>query len=180
MSGGVRFLLFIYNIVFLFLSGLLIASAWGEINPKPYLDLAMSTSQNRFVVGLAGVVICLLAMIGIIRALFGSSNKIVTVPIEGSAAGNIDITVPAITAMIMVALKTVSEVREVRSKVRSSSGGLVIELNMMINPEQKVPEMSMNMQNAVKNYLEDIGGLRVAAVKVLVDDFLSPDKTNRA
>ncbi len=44
---------------------------------------------------------------------------------------------------------------------------------MMINPDIGVPELSKNVQDAVRKYLEDIGGLKVAEVKVLVDD-LSP------
>jgi len=43
----------------------------------------------------------------------------------------------------------------------------------MINPDVSVPELSNNVQDVVRKYLEDIGGLKVAEVKVLVDD-LSP------
>jgi len=180
MGGGIRLLLLVYNLALLFIAGLLIASAVGEVNPKPYVDLAMSTSQNRFILGIAGVIICLLSMIGMVKAIFGGSKKPVTVPIEGSSIGNIDITVPAIIVMVMIAVKTIKDVREVKPKVRKSSNGLVIELHMMINPEHIVPEMSINVQNAVKNHLEELGGLRVASVKVLVDDFLSPDKQTRS
>lgn len=180
MSGSTRLLLLIYNLILLFLAAVLIAAALGEANPQYYLEVALSSSQNRFIVGLGGVILCLLALMGIVKSMFGSSKKTVTVPIEGSMIGNIGITIPAITVMIMMAVKTVPGVREIKPKVVNSPTGLVIDLHMMINPEYKVPTMSMDIQNAVKEHLEEIGGLKIATVRVLVDDFMAPDKLSRA
>ena len=42
---------------------------------------------------------------------------------------------------------------------------------MMINPELNVPELTAATQQKVKEYLENIGGLQIAEIKVLVDDF---------
>ena len=81
MSGTVRMLLFFYNFILLLFAGLLIATALGEVNIKPYLEMAMATSQNRIMVGVGGVILCLLSMIGIVKAIFGNSEKIASIAI---------------------------------------------------------------------------------------------------
>ena len=79
----------------------------------------------------------------------------------------------------MKAVKRVEGVKEIRSAVKDSPEGLIITMHMMINPEHSVPEMSKNVQTAIKESLETIGGLTVAEVRVLVDDFaVAPKSTN--
>jgi len=46
----------------------------------------------------------------------------------------------------------------------------------MINPEHSVPEIAQSLQNVVRDNLEKVGGLQVAEIKVLVDDFNTTSK----
>jgi uncharacterized alkaline shock family protein YloU len=48
----------------------------------------------------------------------------------------------------------------------------------MINPEMGIPELSNTVQSVVKKYLEEIGGLKVVEIKVLVDDLNPGTKTS--
>jgi uncharacterized alkaline shock family protein YloU len=106
------------------------------------------------------------------------SRGVKAISIERSMTGNIGITVPAVNAIIMMAVKKISGVKEVKAKISESPEGLIVDLQSMINPEYKVPEMSMDIQNAVKENLENIGGLKVAEIRVLVDYFAVPDKSS--
>jgi len=89
---------------------------------------------------------------------------------------SVSITVAAIKTIISRAVKKVDGVKETRSSVAQGPDGVIIYLHMMINPEISVPEMSKNVQAAVKEQLESIGGLQVSEVRVLVDDFSHANK----
>ncbi|MDR1616419.1 MAG: alkaline shock response membrane anchor protein AmaP [Syntrophomonadaceae bacterium] len=177
MNGSTRLILFIYNLVFLFLAAALIAALTvGDYDLVSCAQWAVATARNKVLLGLVGVVVGILAFIGIIKSLAPGTRKAKAIPIEGSVIGNIGITVPAVNAIIMMAVKKISGVREVKAKISESPGGLIVDMQTMINTEYKVPEMSMDIQNAVKENLENIGGLKVAEIRVLVDYFAVPDK----
>jgi hypothetical protein len=47
----------------------------------------------------------------------------------------------------------------------------VVSLTLMVNPDYKIPEMTSSIQEKVGALLEEVGGLRVAEVRIKVDDF---------
>jgi len=103
-------------------------------------------------------------------------NKPDSIIVDSSLAGQVSITVPAIKVIIMKAVKKVDGVKEIKPAVSTSNDGLVVYLHTAINPDYNVPEMSKSLQQIVKEYLENIGGLQVSQVKVLVDDFSNSNK----
>jgi uncharacterized alkaline shock family protein YloU len=175
--GGVmksiwRLLLFVYNLLLIILSGLLIAAAIGRPEPLKYIEIALSTTQNRIIMGVAGVILLTLGIYVFISTI-KIQPRVKSVEVDRSLAGEVFITIPAIKIIIMKAVKKVEGIKEVKPVVNSRPDGLEVYLHMMINPDVSVPELSKNVQDVVRKYLEDIGGLKVAEVKVLVDD-LSP------
>jgi uncharacterized alkaline shock family protein YloU len=48
-----------------------------------------------------------------------------------------------------------------------------IRAKVTVNSEVNIPEMANNLQTVIKNQLENMGGLTVASVKVLVVDIAS-------
>jgi uncharacterized alkaline shock family protein YloU len=176
VNGSTRLVIFIYNLFFLCLAVILIAAVVGGYDIVFYAQSAVATARNKILLGLVGAVLGILAFMGIIKSLAPGSRGVKAISIERSMVGNIGITVPAVNAIIMMAVKKISGVKEVKAKISESPGGLIVDLQTMINPEYKVPEMSMDIQNAVKENLENIGGLKVAEIRVLVDYFVVPDK----
>ncbi|HBQ26722.1 MAG TPA: alkaline shock response membrane anchor protein AmaP [Syntrophomonas sp.] len=172
MNSVWRFLLFLYNLLLIILSGLLIAAAIGRPEPLKYIEIALSTTQNRIIMGVTGVLLLTLGIYVFISTI-KLQPRVKSVEIDHSLAGEISITIPAIKLIIMKAVKKVEGIKEIKPTVNSRPDGLEVYLHMMINPDIGVPELSKNVQDAVRKYLEDIGGLKVAEVKVLVDD-LSP------
>jgi len=164
-----RLLLFIYNLLFILLALVAGAAAIGRPEPITYIQIALSTSQNRLLVGIAAVLIlifCIYVLISFLRV----KPRTKSVAIEQSLAGNVSITIPAIKVIIMKAVKSVDGIREIKPEVDSGIDGVRVYLHMMINPDISVPLITKNVQEAVRKNLEEIGGLKVAEVKVLVDD----------
>lgn len=169
MSSLKQILFAVYNLIFIAISAMVIAATLGWEIPQNYISLALATPQNRIAVGLVATVI----LIGAVLILL-SGLKPETAPesmvVESSLAGQVSITVAAIETIIMKAVRKVEGVKEIRPLVTGNPQGLVVCLHMRINPEFSVPEMSKNIQSVVKQHLEDIGGLQVAEIKILVDD----------
>lgn len=176
MSGIWRFVLFLYNLFLLLLAGTAVVAAMGKPEPLNYITLALSTSQNRIIVGIAAIFIIVLTVFVLI-SLFNRKPKNNSIIVENSLAGQVSITVAAVKVIIMKAVKKVEGVKDIKPVVSDGPEGLIIYLHMMINPEYSVPEMSKNIQDSVKEYLQNIGGLQVAEIRVLVDDFSTNTKS---
>lgn len=167
-----RLALSIYNLLLLGLAGVAVFAAAGRPEPLEYIRLGLSTPQNRVVVGTLGILLGVMALLLLFAGLKPSAGrKSDSIVINSELNGQVSITVPAIKLIIMKAVKKVEGVKDIKPAVSSSEEGLVVYLHMMINPEHNVPEMSKNLQQVVKQHLEEIGGLQVSQVKVLVDDF---------
>lgn len=169
MSFLWRLLLVLYNLVFLFLAGAVLAGAAGRPEPLDYVQFIFSTPQNRILAGVCSLVLIVVFAYLLVKSLL-PSRKPKAVVIDSNLNGQVSITIEAVKVIIMKAVRQVEGVREVRPVVNSSSKGLIVYLHMMINPEYSIPDMTEKVKNEVKRYLEELGGLKVAEVKILVDD----------
>jgi len=172
MNSIWRLILFLYNLLLIILSGLLIAAAVGRPEPLQYIEMALSTSENRIITGVVGVILFTLGIYVFISTI-KLQPRVKSVEVDRSLAGEVSITISAIKIIIMKAVKKVDGIKDIKPVVSNGRDGLEVYLHMMINPDVSVPELSKNVQDVVRKSLEDIGGLKVAEVKVLVDD-LSP------
>lgn len=170
MSASLRFVLFLYNLLLLALAGIFLAAALNRPEPLAYLQSALATPENRLMVGIAALLL-LAATLAVLLSMFKREPSFEKVVIKQGLQGEIAITVPAIKVLIMKAIKQVEGVRDIRPRVAQSSEGLVINLHMAINPELSVPDLSQQIQSTVKQYLQDTGGLQVAEIRMLVDEF---------
>jgi len=164
-------ILTIYNLFLVAISALIVALALGYPEPWNWINQAFGTLQNRWISGGVGV---LLAATGI--GLMVQSFKTVPeteVVVQESSTGQVVITIPAIKQIVLKAVKLVEGVREARPEVKNSQDGVVVSLALLVNPDYKIPEMTASVQEKVRTMLEEVGGLRVAEVRIKVDDFAS-------
>jgi uncharacterized alkaline shock family protein YloU len=159
----------------LIIAGLVVAMSLGWNYPLDYLNLAVSTPGNRIILGAVGAILIIVILIILILGLKmpAGSNAVI---VEKSTEGEVSISIAATKVIIMKAVKQVEGVKELKPIVGQSPSGLTVKLHTMINPEQSVPELAQSLQTVVKDHLEKIGGLQVAEIKVLVDDFNTGSK----
>ncbi len=170
MSGLLKAILFLYNLILLALGGIIAAVAWGRPEPMKYLEMLLSNTQNRIVLGSAGIILIILAVVVFIP-LFKRQPQEEAIVIENALSGQISMTVAAAKVIIHKAVQKVEGVKETRTTIKNPAEGLTIYIHMMINPDLSVPELSKQVQDMVKEDMLQIGGLEAHAVKVLVDDF---------
>lgn len=178
MSTLLKIVLFVYNLLLLIMAAAILGLAMGRPEPLNYINMALATTEGRMISAAAAILVIALTIFVLI-SLLQKRPKQTSINISSSLNGQVSITIDAIKVIIMKAVKRVEGVKEILSAVKDSPEGLIITMHMMINPEHSVPEMSKNVQTAIKESLETIGGLTVAEVRVLVDDFaVAPKSTN--
>lgn len=174
LTSAWRFIIFLYSLLLFAISGFTIVAAIGRPEPLDYITLALATPINRIFLGLAAILFLVLAVLSLLYS-FKTTDKKVRLPnsitVEKNLVGEVSVTVQALKVIIMKAIKKVDGVKEVKSAVTPGTQGLIVNLHIMIDPELSVPETSKDIQNIVKQYIEEIGGLPVGEIKILVDDF---------
>lgn len=170
-----RLVVFLYSILLFCFSGIAIIAAIGRPEPLNYINLAMSTPSNRIILGIVAVALLVIAILTLISSV-KVTTKPNTISVQNTLVGEVTITVPAIKVIIMKAIKKVDGIKEVKTSVNSGAQGLIVNLHIMIDPELSVPETSKKIQDIVKQYLEEIGGLPVAEIRIMVDDFGTSNK----
>jgi len=177
MQSVWRLVLFVYNLLLIIVSGMAVAASLGRPEPLAYIEMALSTPQNRIILGLVGVGLLIVGVL-VFLVTIKLEPKPTSVEVDRSLDGEVSITIPAIKVIIMKAVKKIEGIKEIRPVVTNGANGLQVYLHMMINPDRGIPELSKNVQDEVRKYLEEIGGLKVAEVKVLVDDLNQGTKTS--
>lgn len=165
-----RMILTVYNLVILLLAGAVLCVVLGVNQPLAYLNAAFLTPENRIISGLVAAAAVVVALFGLSVGLSRKKTP-ESIIVDSNLSGQVSITVPAIEVIIMKAVKKVEGIKDIRPVVSSKPDGLMVYLHMMINPDRNVPQMSESIQSIVKEYIENIAGLQVAEIKILVDDF---------
>ncbi len=165
-----RLVIVIYNLLMLAIAGVVVAVSLGWVEPLAYLDLAVSTPENKIIMGLVGIILAVIALSMLSWGLMGQAAADGII-VEKGLAGEVSISIAATKIIIMKAIKQVEGIKDLRPTVIKSPAGLKVKLHIMINPDCSVPEIAQSLQVVVKDNLERIGGLQVAEIKVLVDDF---------
>jgi len=165
-----RLVLFIYNLLMLAITGAIIAVSVGWSYPLAYLNAAASTPETRVIMGTVGIILAIIALIILMWGL-KTSPSIDSIVVEKGVAGEVSISIAAAQAIIMRAVRQVEGVKELRPTVMTTPAGVTVKLHTMLNPDHNVPETCQALQNVVRENLEKTGGLQVAEIKVLVDDF---------
>lgn len=179
MSAWWRVVMILYNLVLVLLAAVGIAAALGRPEPLYYINLVLSTPENRVILGTVTVALLIAGLTALFSTLKSEDPALNSIVVDSTLSGEISITVPAVNTIIMKAVKKVQGVRDIRPTVLNGADGLVVKLHMMINPDYSVPEMCKEIQQIVKQYLEETGGLRVSEVRVLVDDFTGANRNTR-
>jgi len=170
MSGVPKVSLFLYNMILLALGCVFAAAAVGRPEPMGYIEMVLSTSQNRIILGIAGIILIVLAL-AVFIALFKRQPREDSIKIDCGLLGQISMTIPAAKVIVNKAVQKVEGVKETKTSIKNNTEGLIVYVHMMINPDLSIPELSKQIQDVVKEDMLNIGGLDVHEVRVLVDDF---------
>ncbi|MGE5422464.1 MAG: alkaline shock response membrane anchor protein AmaP [Ignavibacteriales bacterium] len=168
MSAFWKFIMSLYNLFLIAVALMAVAVATGYEEPMKWINAAFANPQNRIITGLVGALFVLLGLNLLMQGL--RTPKKIDMVIQESPDGPVTITVPAVKQIVLKAVKLIEGVREVKPEISNGKRGVQVHLTIMVNPDHKLPELTTAIQDKVREYLEQLAGLRVAEIKVTVDD----------
>lgn len=172
-----QLILTLYTISLAIISFLMVvfslAPAWVPL--EQWLEQADSTG-GRVTIGLIGLAF-LAASVRLIVFAFTRKGRGQAV-VHETAMGDIRISMDAVENLVRKVARGVKGVRDVKAVVELGPNGLVTSLTGVIGPEVSIPEVSEEIQNAVKSYVRRVVGVDVAEVRIRVEN-ISTDGRRR-
>jgi len=98
--------------------------------------------------------------------------------VKTTELGVIRVSTTTLDALTLKAVRSFQEVKEVKSMVLTDMEQVRIRLRLLVMPGANIPELTQNIQNEVKTYVEDHAGIIVSEVMVLVDNLYSANTTH--
>lgn len=128
--------------------------------------LAAFTDKERFWLLAVSIVSLILAVLSIGMA-FQRRREEKTI-IHQTQVGEIQIAVSAVESLALRATKRIKGVKDAHVGVRADSTGLDVFIEVTVNPDLSVPQVSEEIRIKVDEYLQETVGINVNSVKVLV------------
>jgi len=163
-----RVLLAVYSLVLVAVSLLALMMAAGWTTPIDYIELYFTHTESRWVIG---IVAALLLLIGL-NLFFSNFQRRPVIPsvTQHTQFGEVRLSITALESLVHRASRKIAGVKEIKPRVRPGSEGVTVLIQAILLPDQSIPEVSEQLQQQVKEYLQEAAGLDVVEVKVLVQN----------
>ncbi len=161
-----KFFLFIFTLC---LAALGVGGIWAcyDANLLHYVNWAATLmTQNRWLTLIGSACLLLFAILLLFGVVFSSSGRRKEAPAQnvimvGEAADNVQLK------------NNFPAVQDLETRISQASDGVQVMLKVVAVAEANIPQLAADMRQAVKAQLEDMVGLKVGAVKVVVSDVVS-------
>ncbi|WP_366922482.1 alkaline shock response membrane anchor protein AmaP [Metallumcola ferriviriculae] len=164
-----RVLLAVYSLVLVALSLLALMMAAGWTTPINYMEIYFNHLQSRWIIGITAA---LLLLVGL-NLFFSNFQRRRTVPAAVShhtQFGEVRLSITALENLVHRASRKIAGVKEINPRVRPGSDGVTVLIQAILLPDQSIPKVSEQLQQQVKDYLQEAAGLDVAEIKVVVQN----------
>ncbi|ADL13246.1 alkaline shock response membrane anchor protein AmaP [Acetohalobium arabaticum] len=162
-----RIIIFVFTILLIFISLIMIGSA-VELIPLTYISAFINQYYGQAVIGVIGAVLLVVA-VRILYPLFRRKDKSRNTIVRENSLGEIRLSLSAIDALVNEAVNQTRGIKEVESKLKVGEEGLNIFLEVVVTPDINIPEISEELQESIKEYLKRTTGVVVGQIEVLVD-----------
>jgi uncharacterized alkaline shock family protein YloU len=133
-----------------------------------WLEGSFNYTALGFLILVAGVLLIAFFSPGVKKREAGSI-------ISFNEIGEIRLSFRAVEKMVLAASRKVKGIREVTTHIDMTEQGLVIYLRIKPIPDLPIPALGRQLQETVRDYVQEISGSSVAEVKVLVEN-ISQDR----
>ena len=92
----------------------------------------------------------------------------ITATIHQTALGQIEITIPALEALVCKAVQTFKEIDVVKPILELKENKLTVVLKIKVNPDLDIPQTTAELQHVIKDYITETTGTSIHTIKVEV------------
>lgn len=170
---GKRLVLFLHLLLSLLICALLVAVC---ISPQIVAEIAslinsLVGASVAEIVGIVALVIYALLAAMALMTIFGGRGKRSErgfITVDSSESGRTRIAVGAVDQMIRQAVRSVEGITEMKASIINNQDAIAISCNVGITSGVHVPTVTMNIQRAIRSYIEFNCGVAVSEVSVSV------------
>ncbi len=153
----------------LFVGGALLLAAIN-FNLAPGIALPAWADESILLGGAA--VLLLLALVFLAIGLRSPRKKEHNAILRGSEYGEVLISIEALENMVLRVVQKTQGVKDVSRKVAQTPDGLVVNIRVRVMPDVALPGLVHELQTKSKEYLEEISGMTVHEIKVVVENII--------
>jgi uncharacterized alkaline shock family protein YloU len=168
MKLKAKLVLLLFSLLLFGLGVLVLGLALGWSLPLDQLVTTLNQVRGRWLVGLSGAILIFLGLV-----LFFDNMKASPAPegvVRELKLGRVVTTVQALESVVHKAVRQVRGVREVKPLIRIDGAGLTVILNIVLSSDVKVSEIAEQIQENVKNQVNETVGVEVLEVRVKIDN----------
>lgn len=134
--------------------------------PFGYLELFFSDLNVRWAFGLLLIVVFIVNYIFFVKSIRGCPVKFSV--LHETDFGQINITLSALEQLVLKGSSGVSGVREVKPSLKLTAEGIALLLKVQVIPDVHIPQVTSDLQKAVKDYLLRTSAISLQEIKVQV------------
>ncbi len=143
-----------------------------NFNLVPGLGVSLPAWAGENIIFGAVAILLLIALILLVLGLRSPSKKESTAVLKGSEYGEILISIDALENMVLRVVQQIQGIKDVSRSVSYTADGLVVRIRIRVMPDVSLPGLSGELQSKTKEYLEEITGIVVHEVKVMVENII--------
>lgn len=176
-----RFLLFIFSLVVLIVSAIALTVAFAWVPKNSVLSFVENVYHDKATayITMAIAAIILLIAIRFVYVSVRRSGSEAPFIAERTELGEFRISLETIENLSLKAASKVRGVKDLRVRVHVSPPGLEIEIRTIVDGERIIPELTEEIQAAVKGQIEEISGYPVVSVSVFVANTVQSTTASR-
>lgn len=134
---------------------------------------------NRWITLIISAALVLVAVLMLFGVVFSTSGKSKSggysgVVQVGAEVDNVQISTAAVDCIIQQQKNIYPALVSLETKITSDNAGVTVMLKIVAKADCNIPELTAALQASVKEHLESMVGLHVAAVRVVVADVMQP------
>jgi len=168
MGKGRRIILAILGISGVLCGLFLIPITLGYFTAELFFFVNRLIGDLRYTV--LGSLLLAVGIILLVLSAQGSKKKESGNIVNFTEIGEIRISFRAIENMVLTASRKIKGIREVNTRINFTEQGLIIYLRIRVIPDIPIPALVSELQQKIREYVQEISGASVAEVKVLVEN----------
>lgn len=168
-----RIVLAVYALVFTAVSVVLVLFSTKVLSFN-YFSTSLSLLYGRWETGVAGLILLLVSLRFLLYGL--KTDRLPETTVRDGELGKVCITLNAVENLVQKVIRDIENVKDSRIKIKKQENGVSIVLNLTVNYDIVIPEITSELQKTIKDYIESTAGILVKDVRISIDNVSSQSK----
>ncbi|ANE48069.1 hypothetical protein SY83_19235 [Paenibacillus swuensis] len=171
-----RLLLFIFSLAVVLASciaGMVGLRVFGKNDVTEFIETVYTSTWLSVAIVSVAMIVLLMGLRMLYISVRRGSTQSPSIN-QRTEFGDIRISVDTVENLSLKAASRIRGVKDLKSRIRVTDAGLEIVIRSFVDGESSIPNLSEEVQRAVKTHVEDVTGIPVALVSVYVANVTQP------